>query len=660
MKALMTGLAVMLLLWAAFATAQDDPYRDLIDEICGCCEIYEDADLAKVFDSTFVDVEATGLSHVYNHRLIKVLSWDGAKQMTALRLDYDPASNFFEPTLVHIHRADGTTEEVDISNPLDHPQPQHMIYWGPRMKVVELPRLNVGDAVEVQTYMKGFLIAYLEEELFAREGDERYIPPMRGHYYDSIYFTENDPIREKVYTIRVLRTMPAQYKVYNGEVFSSVTFDGDDHYLYRFWMYDQAALKHEPRQPGASDFVPKVVLATAKDWPEKSRWFFEVNNEILMPDEAVTTKAHEIVEGLKTDDDKIDEILHWTAQNIRYSGISMGEGEGYTLHSGMMSLNDRCGVCKDIAGMSIALLRGLGYTVYPAMTMAGSRVEDIPADQFNHCVVAVKREDGSFKMIDPTWAPYAMDVWSPAEGEQHYVIGSPEGEERMAIRSYDPEENLTQVDLKGTLSGEGDLEGTIMVQGTSYGDTRIRRGIVYRPAEFREAMFSDWLAGISPETELLGYTETDIDDLYKHYIVTIKFKAPGYATKAGDQLLMTPAVHDFVQHHPRTFDLGYEYGDREERENPMHIWNTRQVVFNESIKLPSGYKLVNEIEPEEFGGKMASCDIEVTQNGRTLITSVDYKLKQRSIPAKYYDQVKGSYDKIKDFGKQTLLLKKGS
>jgi transglutaminase-like putative cysteine protease len=659
MKALIAGLGVLLLM-TTFAAAQDDPYRDLIDEICGCCEIYEDADLATVFDSTLVDVEATGLSHVYNHKLIKVLSWDGAKRMTALRLDYDPASNFFEPRLVKVHRADGSVEEVDISHPLDHPQPQHMIYWGPRMKVVELPRLNVGDAVEVQTYMKGFLIAYLQEELFAEEDDERYIPPMRGHYYDSIYFVENDPIREKVYTIRLLRTMPAQYKVYNGEIYSSVTFDGDDHYLYRFWMYKQPALKREPRQPGASDFIPKVVLATVKDWPEKSRWFFEVNNEILMPDEAVTAKAYEIVEGLKTDDEKIDEILHWTAQNIRYSGISMGEGEGYTLHSGMMSLHDRCGVCKDIAGMSIALLRGLGYTVYPAMTMAGSRVEDIPADQFNHCVVAVKRDDGSYKMIDPTWAPYAMDVWSPAEAEQHYVIGSPEGEERMAIRTYDAEENLTQVDLKGTLDADGDLEGTITVQGTRYGDTRIRRGIAYRPAEFREAMFSDWVARIAPDAEFINYTETDIDDLYEPYILTIKFKAPGYATVSGDRMMITPAVHDFVQHHPRTFDLGYEYGNREERENPLHIWNTRQVVLNESIKLPAGYELVNEIEAENFGGEMGSCDIEVTQNGRTLLTHVDYKLKQRTIPAKYYDQVKGSYDKIKDFGKQTLLLKKGS
>ncbi len=658
MKTVITGLAVILSLTVAMVSAQEDPYRDLIDEVCGCCDTYKDADLATVFDSTVVLVEDSGLSHVTRHKLTKIMSWAGARQMTALRLDYDPASNFFEAKKIVVHRADGTMEEIDVNHPLDHPQPQHMIYWGVRMKVFELPRLNKGDAVEVLTYMKGFLIAYLEEELFAEEDDERFIPPMRGHYYDTILFQESNPLREKVYTVKISRDIPAQYRVYNGEVFSSLTFE-DNLLVYTFWMNDMPAYAHEPRQPGASDFVPKVVMATVKDWPEKSRWFFEVNDEILNPDEAVTAKAHEIVEGLKTDDEKIDEILHWTAQNIRYSGISMGKGEGYTLHSGMMSLHDRCGVCKDIAGMSIALLRGLDFTVYPAMTMAGSRVEMIPADQFNHCVVAVKRGDGTFKMIDPTWAPYAMDVWSPAEGEQHYVIGSPEGEDRMAIRSYDPTENLTRVNLKGALNADGDLEGTITIDGTSYGDTRIRRGIAYRPVEYRDAMWADWVAHIAPNAEVVNVTQTDIDDLYKPYQLQITFKAPGYALSAGGQMLFTPALPNLVKVAPRTFNFLNRY-TAEERQNPMHIWSTRQIILTESIKVPAGFKLANIPEPDEFGGEWASCDTEVKMEGRTLTTRLDYQLKQRAVPAEYYDQLKGAYDKVKELGAKTWLLKKGS
>ncbi|MBU1652421.1 hypothetical protein KKA00_09380, partial [bacterium] len=62
MKKLLLGTMTLLLVIALAATAQDSPYRALIDEICDDCSIYKDADLATVFDSTYVDVEATGLS----------------------------------------------------------------------------------------------------------------------------------------------------------------------------------------------------------------------------------------------------------------------------------------------------------------------------------------------------------------------------------------------------------------------------------------------------------------------------------------------------------------------------------------------------------------------------------------------------------------------
>ena len=93
--------------------------------------------------------------------------------------------------------------------------------------------------------------------------------------------------------------------------------------------------------------------------------------------------------------DSISLLTHWAADEIRYSGISMGPGEGYTLHSGEMNFTDRCGVCKDKAGMLITMLRAAGFESYPAMTMAGSRIDYIPADQFNHSVTVVKLKDGN-------------------------------------------------------------------------------------------------------------------------------------------------------------------------------------------------------------------------------------------------------------------------
>ena len=112
----------------------------------------------------------------------------------------------------------------------------------------------------------------------------------------------------------------------------------------------------------APDVVPKVVLATVPDWPTKSRWFFEVNDTQFEANEAIRAKVAEITRGLKTDDDKIAAIVHWSADEIRYAGMSMGQGEGYTFHPGPMIFDDRSGVCKDKAGMAITMLRAAGCT----------------------------------------------------------------------------------------------------------------------------------------------------------------------------------------------------------------------------------------------------------------------------------------------------------
>ena len=144
----------------------------------------------------------------------------------------------------------------------------------------------------------------------------------------------------------------------------------------------------------------------------------------------------------KSELDSISLLTHWVADEIRYSGISMGCGEGYTLHKGSMTFNDRCGVCKDKAGMLITMLRSAGFKSYPAMTMAGSRIDYIPADQFNHSVTIVKLKDGKYHLLDPTWVPFDRELWSSAEQQQQYLMGVPEGADLATTPLSAPENHF--------------------------------------------------------------------------------------------------------------------------------------------------------------------------------------------------------------------------
>jgi len=623
------------------APASDDELRELIAD-AGDQDANDGANLVTVLKRTHVEVEDSGLGHINNHEVIKCLSEVGASELARIRLDFDPASNFVEVKALRIVRADGTIEEVDPAAAVDLPQPQWGIYWGAQMKLVPLPRLQVGDAVEIKTYMKGFLIAYLDEMGGAAgatsEGDEKYIPPMRGHFYDVVYFQDHHPVKLRHYTVVTPKDKPVQFEVYNGEVMSHVAYD-DAQLTYSFWRTDQPAFHAEKRAVDFPDVQTKVVLATVPDWPSKSRWFCTVNETQFETTPAISAKVAEITRGARTDEEKIAAIVHWSADEIRYSGISMGKGEGYTLHPGSMIFEDRSGVCKDKAGIAITMLRAAGFTVYPAMTMAGSRVERIPADQFNHCVVALQRDDGSWMMLDPTWVVFSPELWSSAEGEQHFVIGTPDGEELMQMPQFDPADNRLIVTASSVVNADGSLDGTVVFAGKGYADQRLRRELVhYTHALDRQAWFETAIAQVGPGAELepVKVTYPQIQDVNRPIRLEVNYEMDDFALVGEDAIHFSPVTSRHLVTTGRIAPY-LDCAGAEERTQNLLLWAPRMREVTEVITIPSGYKVARLPEDRHIDGPIASLDTSIEVKGRKLFYTFELVVKRREIPVDQYD-----------------------
>jgi hypothetical protein len=642
---------------AAQPISTQSPFADLIKQTGDKSE-YEGQDVVVVFDSSWVDVEESGLSHKRVRTLTKVLTPAGIAQNRAVRFDYDPSSNKIELTKGRIHHKNGKVEDLDLSSALDLPQPQHMIYWGARMKILPIPPLEVGDALEVESISMGFMIAYL-----ASDGEmDKYIPPMRGTYYDVIMFGSDiygkatPPKKLQSYTITMPDTMPAQYATYNDEVMASMTFS-ERKLIYNFWKENVASYSEEPRAPDSHDIVPKVVFTSVKSWKDKSKWFFKVNEDrdIFGANDDIRRAVKEITKDCKTDSSKIYEILHWSAQAIRYSGISMGQGEGFTIHPGIMSYNDRCGVCKDIAGMCVTMLRAAGFTTYPVMTMAGSRVETIPADQFNHCVVAVKKPDGSFLMVDPTWSPFNMELWSRAETEQHFVIGSPEGEELMQIQKFTAEENDFSVTLNTSLDAAGTLNGTMRIEGKSYGDARVRRPFSDAGQDQWDEICRGWLTKADPGAQLVKVTYGDLWNFYKPFVFTVEFRVPEYAQVLPDRINYVPFSAKVLWAGGAQFNVLNNLTS-DKRTQPVFTYNPRHVTLKETLKLPPEFESGKLPEARDIGDEVAFLKGGWKKAGGSLVLSQIWKVRDRWTPAKEYAKIKKTTDALKKADALTVVL----
>ena len=152
----------------------------------GTSKDYPGANYLIVLDETSVDVQESGLSYNTIHKIYKVLSPEGAKQLSHLNFDYDPLSAFIEIKEVKIYRKNGTVEILDKNKLYDYPAPARMIYWGARQKMVDIGKLEPGDGIEISLFKKGFTYALLYDN--TQPDDSRYIPPMHGQFYDIIEY----------------------------------------------------------------------------------------------------------------------------------------------------------------------------------------------------------------------------------------------------------------------------------------------------------------------------------------------------------------------------------------------------------------------------------------------------------------------------------------
>ncbi len=577
------------------ASAQEwNASQDQLRRACekaGGPDRFPGAEAVVVFDRRDVQVESSGLSRTVQHTLRKALTASGARQLAVELLPYDPLSADVEVLRCRVLPAQGGVREVSPAAVLDTPDPQSLIYWNSRHKTVPIGRLEPGDAVELVTRRVGFTYALLDAEQGADES--RFVPPMKEHFYDIVPFWSSWPVVEQSYRVTVPPDKYLQFQFYNGaaEVSDRIV---EGRRVVTVTTRGFKPLEREPGMVALSDVAPKLLLTTAADWKVKAVWFHNTQEEARCFEVTPELKqlAAEITGGLTKDEDKVAALNHWAAENIRYVGLHMGTGEGYTLHPATMTLRDRGGVCKDKAGILVALLRAAGYESYPAMTMAGERIENIAADQFNHCVTVWRKPDKTTVLLDPTWIPGVREMWSSREQQQEVLMGLPEGADLLTTPVSAPENHPLEMTVRSVLKADGTLEGTLKVFADGQSDAGLRR--IYRGRVRTEwpALDEAVLTSVDPRAVLLKVSRVDPDDLTKPFTMEISFRIPGYARKLEDgSLLLVPLVaRDPIGQATHADEVALST-KLAERRYPVRIGCSKLLTLSERMTLPAGAKV---------------------------------------------------------------------
>ncbi len=643
---------LMIILSVTYMYGQTDIQQQIAKS--GGASDYKGAHELTIFDSTNVFVKESGLSYVHVHSLTKILDEQGAKTNNVYRVDYDPLSAHVDILMAKIYRKNGTIEDIDIASQVfDYAAPARAIYWGARQQMIQIGRLEPGDAIEIKYFRKGFTYALLYDD-----DESRFIPPMKGQFYDIIPFWSNHPIIKKVYEVSLPKDKLMQYKIYNGDLQSSFLIK-EDRLHYHFEKENIQAVKHEQGMLANNDVFTKLLMSTSPDWEAKSMWFYGVNEDFgsfeSTPD--IDKKVAEILVGAENEMDSIAALTHWVADNMRYSGISMGEGEGYTLHNGEMNFTDRCGVCKDKAGLLITMLRAAGFQSYAAMTMAGERIDRIPADQFNHSVTIVKKHDGTYMILDPTWVPGVRELWSSLEQQQNYLMGLPDGADLMITPVSPPENHYLKIIGSSKIDDEGTLIGEFIVNAEGQSDAAVRGVFNYsQKAEWHKNVEMELLR-IAPNAIIKELEYTKNEDYQKQpVLIQFEYEIPDFALVTEHEIIFTPLLAKNI--FARAMSHLYANTSIIEREFPFRDRCSRLMEIKEDIKLPAYKKVIALPTNEKVNGEHVQFEGKYILDGRNLELTETAVYGKRIYDVSDWPYFRDAVLAQKKFADQRIILKR--
>jgi len=480
--------------------------------------------------------EPDGRSNLWDDTTLKILNERGRKEHETLSFYFTLPYSEVELTLLQILRQDGTVINIDIASQsrvmIDQSQMASNIY-NPNSKILQvgIPDLQLMDMIR----------------FVARRNIVKPRVPNTWSEYKIMEYTY--PIRHLVYEVIAPSNLPLQRIAIKDPVENTVIHTRSKHgekIIYRWEVQDVPRIFEEPNMPPIYTVVQRLLLSTISDWEILSRWYWELCEPRLATTQAMEDKVKTLVEGLTTEEEKIQSIFRFVSQKIRYMGITIEEeAPGYEPHDVSLTFNNRHGVCRDKAALLVAMLRLAGFQSYPVLIHVGPKKDaEVPQPYFNHAITAIQVEDGSLILMDAT-DENTQQIFPAYLCNMSYLVAKPEGD-ILRTSPIEPAENhLVKITTTGHIDLHGNLAGESLLLFDGINDNAYRGYFSRLKPQERQRYFEGILKRMSAGTHLkeLEISPTDMLNTKEPLQVRLRFETKDVLVgEANCQLLPLPTL----------------------------------------------------------------------------------------------------------------------
>jgi hypothetical protein len=374
-------------------------------------------------------------------------------------------------------------------------------------------------------------------------------------------FQDSTPVLHSKLTVSLPQGWEVRSRSFNGAP-SEASRSGSS---YSWQMENLAQLEPETASPSVLSLVPWVgvsltPLAGRKppaSWQEAAKQLAELNVGQFEPSDALTVKARSLVEGAKTEMDKIRAIGRF-AQQVNYVSIqiNLAKGGGYRPHTASEIFQKLYGDCKDKANLTRAMLKAVGITAYPVAIFAGDRThvtEEWPSlGAFNHAISAIRvgpdtqapavlehAAMGRLLFFDPT-DPYVPPGYLP-EHEQASLalIGAEESGDLVRAPAGVVQSAARDRLVEAVLNSDGSLTGKFTERRT--GEERASAVSSYRSTTKPE--YSKWIERwVGSSIPGASITNVDVQDNDGDFVLKAQFAAQRFGQRPQQRMIVFKAA----------------------------------------------------------------------------------------------------------------------
>ncbi len=434
--------------------------------------------VTTVFDS--------GLASHFHQVVFQPLSQQAATSARHYAFVYHADRQIVTVRAARVYRADGRVDEAIDSQEGPVNDPSINMYTLQRQYVVQFPKLNPGDVVE---------LSYRIDDVSVRNEKSDY-------FGEVAYMQSTEPIAHAEYVLIAPKAKKLTMSVgpagsVAAKALTKTVLDKGDQRITRFVATDVPPLAVEPRMPQLGELLAHVHVSTFASWEEAGSWYWSLARDKIDVDDDVRKLARKLTTGLTTEREKVAAVYRYVANETRYVALEFGI-EGIRPRRAALTLARGWGDCKDKATLLVSMLSELGIDAELVILRTGLRggfdTSTASLEPFDHAIAYIPSLD---LYLDGT-AEGTGTGELPSMDRSAIGLRISEGKGKLVTLPEPPaaksrEERIFELSIKS--NGETVFKGHAETQGVDAASWRAR---YHAEASRRERVASDLAAALGP------------------------------------------------------------------------------------------------------------------------------------------------------------------